>query len=91
MYFVESYNICLKYFFKFLVFSKINAKNHDFHGFYHENRLFGNFHYYIRNQCAKKRKYTQFQRNQRISELYSEILLIFNHQRPLVDSQDFEA
>ena len=34
--------------------------------FYHENRLVGNFHYSIRNQCAKKRNYKQFQINRRI-------------------------
>ena len=39
MYFDESYNICLIHFLQFSVFLKINAKNHDFHGFYHENRL----------------------------------------------------
>ena len=32
MYFDESYNICLKHFAKFSVFSRVNAKNHDFHG-----------------------------------------------------------
>ena len=30
MYFDESYNICMKPFSKFTIFSKINAKNHDF-------------------------------------------------------------
>ena len=60
LYFNKSYNICLKYFSKFLIFSKINAKNHDFHGvdsFYRENWLLGNFHYYIHNQRVGIRKY----------------------------------
>ena len=56
-YFDESYNIWLKYFSKFSVFSKINAKNHDLYGLYHENRLVGNFHYYRRNQSVDLRKY----------------------------------
>ena len=31
--------------------------------FYHENRLVGNFHYYIRYQCVKIRKYGEFYSN----------------------------
>ena len=66
MYFDRIYKLYLEHFAKFCILAEINAKNHDFHGFYHENRLVGNFHYYIRNQCDKKRKYIQFQRNRRI-------------------------
>ena len=58
MYFNMRYNNCLKHFSKFPVFSKIYVKSHDLHGFYHENRLVGNFQYYIPNQCTNKHKYT---------------------------------
>ena len=61
MYFDEVCNICLKHFSKFSVFSKMNVKNHDFHGdFMVFSMKIGNFYYYNRNQCAKNRKYTQF-------------------------------
>ena len=59
MYFDESYNIFLKIFSKFSVFLKINAKNYNFHGFYHENRLVGNLNYYIRNQRVEICKYEE--------------------------------
>ena len=37
-----------------------------FHGFYHENRLVGNFHHYIYNQRVEIRKYGEFEGNRRI-------------------------
>ena len=70
MYFDESYNTCLKHFKKFLVFSKINAKKHDFYGAFMVFTIKVGYsaiiHYYIRNHCAKKRKYAQFQKSRRI-------------------------
>ena len=57
MYIDEVYKLYLKHFAKFYILAEINAKNHDFHGFYHENRLVGNFHHYIRNQRVEIRKY----------------------------------
>ena len=57
MYLDEVYKLNSEYFAKFCILTEINAKNHDFHGFYHQNRLIGNFHYYIRNQRVEIRKY----------------------------------
>ena len=37
-----------------------------FHGFHNENRLVGNFHYYIRNQRIEIHKYGEFKENWRI-------------------------
>ena len=37
-----------------------------FSWFHHENRLIGNFHYYIRNQRVKIRKYGKFYRNWKV-------------------------
>ena len=34
--------------------------------FHHENRLVGNFHYYIRNQRVKIRKYGEFDGNRKV-------------------------
>ena len=34
--------------------------------YHHENRLVGNFHYYIRNQGVKIRKYGEFYGNRKV-------------------------
>ena len=34
--------------------------------FHHENRLVSNFHYYIRNQRVKIRKYREFDGNRKV-------------------------
>ena len=57
MYFDEVYKLSLEHFAKFCILGERNAKNHDFHGVYQENRLVGHFHYYIRNQRIEIRKY----------------------------------
>jgi len=41
MCFDEIYNFCLKYFSKFLLFPKINMKNHNFYEFFNFTICFG--------------------------------------------------
>ena len=43
--------------------------------FHHENRLVGNFHYYIRNQRIKIRKYREFYGIQKV-HLFRTVFLI---------------
>ena len=55
------YNFFWKYFSKFPLFTKINGRNHYFmvfHDFRHLIQICANFHYDIRNQRIKIRKYT---------------------------------
>ena len=56
IYLDEVYKLYSEHFTKFCILAEINTKNHDFHGFDHENLLVGNFHYYIRNQRVEIRK-----------------------------------
>ena len=69
MYLDKIYKLYLEHFAKFCILIKINASNHDFYSFlwfHHENRLIGNFHYYIRNQRVKIRKCREFYGNQKV-------------------------
>ena len=45
--------------------------------FHHENRLVGNFHYYIRNQRINIRKYGEFDENQKVHLFKTTILMYF--------------
>ena len=47
--------------------------------FHYENRLVGKFHYYIRNQCLKIRKYGDFSGNQGIHLLRTAHLMSFGN------------
>ena len=59
----------LEHFAQFCILLEIKANTYDFYGFlwfHHENRLVGNFQYYIRNKRGKIRKYRKFDRNRKV-------------------------
>ena len=69
VYFDEIYQLYWEHFAKFCILVEISANNHDFMvvlWFHYENRLVGNFHYYIRNQRVEIRKYGEFEGNWKV-------------------------
>ena len=66
MYHDEVYKLYSEHFAKFCILDEINAKNHDFHSFYHGNRLVGIFHYCVCNQRVEICKNGEFEGNRRI-------------------------
>ena len=70
VYLDEVCKLYLEHFAKFCILNEINANNYDFYSFFlwfhHDNRLVGNFHYYIRNQRVKIRGYGDFDGNRKV-------------------------
>ena len=67
VYLAEIYNFYLRHFPKFRISAQVNAKNHDFYGFFMvftvKIEVGANFKYHFRKQRTKIRKYTQFEEN----------------------------